>query len=187
MITVEENPISYRHVVAFTLPGGLVAGCASEPPTFADRVMAEGQSRVEIARQWEKGSDEASRGEERVKAGRRLLDEGRAELREGEKLIASGNVAVRNSREAYRSLSLASEATVTVRDADRRNERLERVAEEWREGESRIKRGRERVEAANERIEEGESRLRSGQQLIDRGRDLMRSAENRYQRNESQS
>ena len=76
----------------------LLAGCASAPPTFGDRVMADGQARVDIAQQWEQGSAAATRGEAQVKQGRRLLEKGRAELREGEAWIAAGNAAVQNSR-----------------------------------------------------------------------------------------
>ena len=32
-----------------------ITGCATKPPTFGDRVLAERESRIEIAAQWEQG------------------------------------------------------------------------------------------------------------------------------------
>ena len=32
-----------------------ITGCATKPLTFGDRVLAEGESRIEIAEQWEQG------------------------------------------------------------------------------------------------------------------------------------
>ena len=88
----------------------LLVGCATKPSSFGEKVLSEGESRIEIAQIWEQGKKESQKGEEQILKGRKLVEKGRADLRQGEKLIEEGNTAVQDNRKAYQDLSLLAPA-----------------------------------------------------------------------------
>ena len=156
-------------------------GCASQPPSFGDRVMAEGESRIAIAEQWERGKRESKQGEKQVRKGRKLVERGRAELRKGEQLIASGNIAVQVNRQAYQGLSQTAQPTQSAELAAERVAQLRNYAKAWEDGEAEIVTGRKMIERGGSRIEEGESLIRKGEALLESGRAKMQNAERKYQ------
>jgi len=158
-------------------------GCALKAPSFGDKVLAEGESRIEIADLWEQGKNESQKGEKQVLKGRKLVEKGRSDLREGESFIASGNLAVQNNRQAYQALSQISQGTASAEEAFGRAAKLKKIANAWEDGEEKIKKGNGLIHRGNALIDEGESEIRKGQQLIERGRDKMQEAESRYHHN----
>ena len=158
-----------------------ITGCTTPPPTFGNRVLAEGESRIEIAEQWEQGKKYSIAGEKKVRNGRKLVDKGRSYLREGEQLIASGNVEVHTNRQAYQAHSQTAISIDSGEVALERVTRLNKIAKAWEDGEEKISDGNKLIQRGNTRISEGESEIRKGQELIVRGRDKMQDAESSYQ------
>ena len=159
-----------------------ITGCATKSPTFGDRVLAEGESRVEIAEQWEQGKNDSKAGEKQVRNGRKLVEKGRSDLREGEQLIASGNVEVQTNRQAYQALSQTAQGVDSGEVALERVTKMKKIAKAWEDGEEKIAGGNKLIQRGNIKISEGESEIRKGQALIERGRDKMQNAESRYQK-----
>ncbi|MFT6914976.1 MAG: hypothetical protein ACJAWL_001275 [Motiliproteus sp.] len=158
-----------------------ISGCATTAPTFGDRVLADGESKIEISRLWEQGKKETTEGDKKIKNGRGIVDKGRSYLREGERLIASGNVDVRTNRQEYQSVSKASQGIGSGTVALERVARLKKIAKNWEEGEDAIAEGKKIVRRGNENIAAGELEISNGQQLLVRGRDKMLDAESHYQ------
>lgn len=163
---------------------GLVnlVGCAIKPPTFGDRVLAEGESRIEIAEQWEQGKNDSISGEKQIRRGRKLVESGRSDLREGEQLIASGNVEVQTNRQAYQSLSQTAQGIDSGEVALKRVAKLKKIAKNWEGGEEKIAEGNKFIHSGNLKISEGESEISKGQELIAGGRDKMQNSESLYQK-----
>ena len=159
-----------------------ITGCATKPPTFGDRVLAEGESRIEIAEQWEQGKNDSISGEKQIRNGRKLVEKGRSDLREGEQLIASGNVQVLTNRQAYQSLSQTAQGIDSGEIALERAAKLRKIAKDWEDGEKKIADGNKLIQRGNTKISEGESEISKGRKLIVRGRDKMQDAESRYQK-----
>jgi hypothetical protein len=158
-----------------------LSGCTTSPPTFGNRVLAEGESRIEIAEQWEQGQKESIAGEKKVRTGQELVEEGRSYLREGEQLIALGNVEVKTNRQAYQALSQTAISIDSGEAALEKVSKLKEIAKEWEDGEEKISEGNKLIQRGNVSISEGESEIGKGQELIVRGRDKMQDAESRYQ------
>ena len=158
-----------------------ITGCATKPPTFGDRVLAEGESRIEIAKQWEQGKNDSITGEKQVRNGRKLVEKGRSYLREGEQLIASGNVEVQTNRQAYQALSQTTNGIDSGEVALERVAKLKKIAKAWEDGEDEISKGNKLIQRGDTSISEGESEIRKGQKLITGGRDKMQDAESHYQ------
>ena len=161
-----------KGIVLIILLAGLtnITGCAIKPPTFGDRVLAEGESRVEIAEQWEQGKNNSKAGEKQVRNGRKLVEKGRSDLREGEQLIASGNVEVQTNRQAYQALSQTAQGIDSGEVALERVAKMKKIAKAWEDGEEKIAEGNKLIKLGNIKISEGESEIRKGQSLIERGR-----------------
>ena len=159
-----------------------IVGCATKPPTFGDRVLAEGESRIEIAEQWEQGKNESIAGEKQIRRGRKLVENGRSDLREGEQLIASGNVEVQTNRQAYQALSQTAQGIDSGEVALERVAKLKKIANDWEDGEEKIAKGHKLIQRGNTKISEGESEISKGQELIVGGRDKMQNAESLYQK-----
>ncbi len=171
-----------RKLMVIVLGGAvLLGGCMSREPTFGERVLAEGESRVEMARLWEAGKEDAREGEKRVREGRRLVESGRAQLRKGEQLVASGNVQVQTSRQAYQGLSQTARSTGDADTASERAGKLRSYAKDWEDGEEMIADGYKLITKGRERIDTGEAEIRRGQQLMETGRRKMQEAEKAYQ------
>lgn len=84
------------------------AGCTSKPATFGDRMAAEGESRMGLAQQWEKGSKDVAtgnnlvkRGERRVADGKSEISKGESEISKGEKLIKRGRAEMKDAEKRY--------------------------------------------------------------------------------------
>jgi hypothetical protein len=157
-----------------------MSGCASKKPTFGDRILAEGKSRIEIAEQWEQGKNDSKKGESLVLKGRKMVENGRSNLREGEQLIAAGNVEVQTNRQAYQALSQISQATDSAEMAFGRAADLKKIAKAWEDGEEKIQKGNDLIHRGNTQINEGESEIQKGQLLIKLGRSKMQGAEDSY-------
>ncbi|MGB3621778.1 MAG: hypothetical protein WBA20_10570 [Ketobacter sp.] len=162
---------------------GLVSlsGCATKVPAFGGLVMADGESRIEIAELWEEGKEESIEGEKQIRYGRKLVEKGRSDLRTGEQLIAAGNVEVQTNRQAYQALHQTATGIDSGQGALERVKKLKEIASDWEEGEERIAEGNNLIQRGNEKIEEGETQISEGQKLIESGRDKMQDAEKRYQ------
>lgn len=158
-----------------------ITGCATKSPTFGDRILAEGETRIEVAEQWAQGKNESITGEKQIRGGRTLVEKGRADLRKGEQLIASGNVEVQTNRQAYQSLSQTAQGIDSGELALERVAKLRKTAKEWEDGEEKIVEGNKLIQRGNKKISEGESEISKGQQLIVSGREKMLAAESRYQ------
>lgn len=173
-----------RNIVIILLLAGLVniCGCATQPPTFGDRVLAEGESHIAIAEQWEQGKSDSIAGEKQVRNGRKLVESGRSDLREGEQLVASGNVEVQTNRQAYQALVQTAQGVDSGELALERVSKLKKIAKAWEDGEEKIVEGNEFIHSGNKKISNGESEIRKGQELIVQGRDKMQDAESRYQK-----
>jgi len=50
-----------------------VSGCASNAPTFGDRVSAEGATSMGLAEQWKEGSADVAEGNKLIKRGRKTM------------------------------------------------------------------------------------------------------------------
>ncbi len=185
--------VHYEHIfgincmkkqITFILLTGLLVltGCSSKP-TFGERVLAEGESRVALAAQWDKGKEDSIAGEKQVRNGRKLVEKGRSYLRKGEKLIASGNAEVQKNRKAYQALSQSDKGLESGEVALERVAKLKKIAKAWNEGEEKISEGNKLVHRGNSSISEGESEIAKGQALIERGREKMQDAESSYQKN----
>ncbi len=74
------------------------AGCTSKPSTFGSRVAAEGESRMGLAQQWEKGSKDVAAGNDLVKRGKRRVAEGKSEISKGESEISRGEKLIKRGR-----------------------------------------------------------------------------------------
>lgn len=166
-------------IFIFSLWGAI--GCASKSPSFGDRVMADGESRVAIAEQWEEGKSESKKGEKQVRQGRKIVEKGRADLRKGEQLIAAGNVAAQTNRQAYQALSQTVLGEYSADSASDRVSKLKKYTKAWEEAEEEIAEGNKLIQRGNSRVSEGESEIRKGQKRIERGRAKMQDAESRYQ------
>lgn len=158
-----------------------ITGCATKSPTFGDRVLAEGESRIELAEQWEQGKKDSITGEKQVRNGRKSVEKGRSNLREGEQLIASGNVEVQTNRQAYQALSQTANGIDSGEVALEKVAKLKKIAKAWEDGEDKISKGNKLIQRGNASISKGESEIRKGQELITGGRDKMQDAESHYQ------
>ncbi len=69
-----------KNIISIIFLAGLVSlpGCATQP-TFGDRMLAEGESRIEIAEQWKQGKEDSIKGEKQVKNARKLVEKGRSD------------------------------------------------------------------------------------------------------------
>ena len=183
---VKNNGIhSMKHIIFIFFLTGLVVnltGCVTKPPTFGDRVLAEGESRIEIAEQWEQGKKDSIAGEKQVKDGRKLVEKGRSDLRNGEQLIASGNGEVQTNRQAYQAISQTAQGIDSGEVALERVAKLKKIAKAWEKGEEKIGEGNKLIQRGNKKISDGETEIRKGQELIVVGREKMQDAESHYQK-----
>jgi len=175
-----KNLVFTLLIIVFIVAFMGISGCATKPPTFGDRILAEGESQIKIAERWNEGKKESIKGEKLVLKGRRIVEKGRANLREGEQAIASGNAAVQTNRQAYQALSQTAQGIDSAETASVRAGKLRKIANAWEDGEAQIADGKELIQRGNARISEGESLISEGQALIKRGRDKMQGAESRY-------
>ncbi len=169
----------YRNVTIILVCAALGA-CASGPTTFADRVYAEGESKIAIAEQWERGNKAVAKGESRLDKGQKLVSKGRADLLKGEELKSSGMISVQSSRNAYAALASFPQVADNSAEVEELAVRLEKIAQTWKQGELELEKGNELLLRGNQRSAEGEAEIAAGQQLIESGRKLMRTAEQSY-------
>ncbi|GAA4099074.1 hypothetical protein [Zhongshania borealis] len=155
-------------------------GCATSPPTFGDRIKADGESTVAIAKQWEEGQSLVKKGEKQVKEGHKTVENGRLDLRNGEQLIITGNIAVETSRQSFQALAKITQDTADVDTAVERAHKLKKYAAAWEEGKDNTEKGRELIKRGNNRVSEGESNITKGHKLIEVGRVTMQGAESSY-------
>lgn len=80
-----------KKLLSITLLTALLglSGCSSTP-TFSERVLAEGESKIGIANQWEEGNKDLIAGQKKVKKGEKLVKKGRDYVSDGEDLIEDG-------------------------------------------------------------------------------------------------
>lgn len=157
-----------------------ISACTLTQPSFGDRLLVDGESRIEIAKQWEQGRNDSKKGEGYILDGRKLVERGRSELRQGEEQIASGNIAVQTNRQAYQAISQIPEQIKSPDDIAKRATRLKDIAKAWKAGETLIVHGNERIKRGNQRIIKGEAKISTGQKLIETGRKKMQASEKRY-------
>ena len=83
-----------KTIATMILLTGLVSlsGCATKPPTFGERISAEGESQIAISKMWEQGKKDTREGEDLLKEGKKLVSKGNDYLRKGEKLLANGQM-----------------------------------------------------------------------------------------------
>lgn len=158
----------------------LIAGCASNAPTFADRVLADGETRIELARQWEQGQENRKLGEKRVKKGTSLIEEGRDEVEDGESLVAVGSAAILNQRKAYQATLLGTRSIDSADTAAEHASELRNIVRDWEAGEEKLAKGQKLIKRGNVLVAEGERELTEGKALIESGQLLMHAAENEY-------
>ena len=160
----------------------LFVGCATKSSSFGEKVLSEGESRIEIAQIWELGKKESKKGEIQILKGRKLIEKGRADLRQGEKLIEEGNTAVQENRKAYQDLSQINQEPYSSASATDNVKSLKKIAEAWKLAEKQILEGHKMIKRGNARISEGESEINKGQKLLETGRTKMQEAEKSYQK-----
>ncbi|WP_372880765.1 hypothetical protein [Psychromonas sp.] len=172
-----------KRLISIILLTGLVGitGCSTKP-TFGERVLADGESRVALAEQWEQGKEDSIAGDKQVQKGQKLVKKGRSYLHEGEQLIASGNVAVKNNRQAYQALYQTVKGPDSGGNALLLTTKLEKFAKAWSKGEEDISAGSKLVKRGHSDISEGEAEIAKGQALMERGRTKMQQAESHYQK-----
>lgn len=160
----------------------LFVGCATKSSSFGEKVLSEGESRIEIAQIWELGKKESKKGESQILKGRKQIEKGRADLRQGEKLIEEGNTAVQENRKAYQDLSQINQEPHSSASATDNVKSLKKIAEAWKLAEKQILEGHKLIKRGNARISEGESEINKGQKLLETGRAKMQEAEKSYQK-----
>ncbi len=171
-------------VILFCTSVLTLSGCASKVPTFADRVLADGESRIDIAELWQDGNKAVLNGEKQMKAGRKAIATGRADVSKGEQYVAAGNLTVKEQRNAYQALLQRAMQHDNANTALKTADKLTDIAKEWQDAEEKIAEGKALIKSGKANIAEGESDLNEGQQLIKSGREKMREAESRYQKKE---
>ncbi|WP_298941755.1 hypothetical protein [uncultured Psychromonas sp.] len=172
-----KSPI---RIILLTSILSTVVGCTTAPPTFGERMLMEGESRVQIAEQWEAGQKDLTKGEATLSSGQKLADKGRSYLSKGEKLVASGNVKIQKNKLDYQTLS---QTVVGVESADlalKRVAKLKVIANDWEDGEDNLIEGNKLIKRGKANIVEGEANIEKGQKLITSGNAKMQSAESLY-------
>ena len=158
-----------------------IAGCSTKPPTFGERMLLEGESRVQIAEQWEAGQKDAIKGGKLLSSGQKLADKGRSYLSQGEKLVASGTAKVKTNKLAYQTLSQTVIGINSGDLASKRVVKLKSIANEWEDGEEDIIDGNKLIKRGKADITKGEANVAKGQELVTSGQSKMKSAESLYQ------
>ncbi len=158
-----------------------IVGCTTKPPTFGERMLMEGESRVQIAEQWEEGQKLLTKGEKMRLSGQKLTEKGLTSLNKGEKLVTSGTIKVQKSKQAYQTLS---QTIIGIDSADialKQVTKLKVIANAWEDGEGSVIEGNKLIKSGKANIVEGEVNIEKGQKLIISGKDKMQAAESLYQ------
>ena len=171
-----------KTIATMILLTGLVSlsGCATKPPTFGERILAEGESQIAISKMWEQGKKDTREGEDLLKEGKKLVSKGNDYLRKGEKLLANGNADLQANRQAYKSLALAANNLNTSKAAKDTVSRLNKLAGAWEDAEEEVEEGNELIKRGKDSVAEGESALEKGQTLITQGKNKILEAEKNY-------
>lgn len=103
--------VRFRSLTVALASIGALAGCASEEPTFGERLQAEGASLAAIGDQWVEGQTKLERGEELIEEGNELVEEGQKKLEKGERLVEEGRRMMETSEGRYEALGQATSAT----------------------------------------------------------------------------
>ena len=157
-----------------------LAGCASKP-TFADRVLAEGESRIDIATQWEGGNKLAATGAKQLKNGQKVLDKGRSDLNDGEQLVTLGNLEIEKNKLIFQTLSKQTTAITTTKVALETATKLKNSAQAWQDGEEKVTKGNKLVKSGQANIAKGNADVQKGQALLTSGQEQMQEAESLYE------
>jgi hypothetical protein len=79
-----------------------LAAC-SPPPTFGERLTAEGSEVRQLGEQWNRGAEFVERGERLITEGRREIERGERKVSEGRELVERGEQLMRESERRYRT------------------------------------------------------------------------------------
>ncbi|MCB5227684.1 hypothetical protein JAO78_012765 [Alishewanella sp. 16-MA] len=171
-----------KTIATMILLTGLVSltGCATKPPTFGERILAEGESQIAISKMWEQGKKDTREGEALLKEGKKLLADGKDYSRKGEKLLANSSADLQTNRQAFKTLALSANNLNTSKAASDMVARLEKLTDAWEEAEEEVEEGNELLKRGKSAQEEGESAIKKGQQLITDGKNKIVEAEERY-------
>lgn len=171
-----------KKIIYIMLLSGFVgiAGCATKPATFGDIVLADGESRIEIAEQWKQGKKDSIAGEKQVKNGEKLLKKGRADLQKGEQIIALWGAKVQANHQAYQETLQTAQGVNSGEIASEKADKLTKIAKAWEGGDNKIAEGNTLIERGKKSIAEGEADILNGQELTARGLDEMKKAESHY-------
>lgn len=173
--------LSTRAILFIGLIG--LAGCSTKPPTFGERILSEGESRVEIAAQWDEGNEISIEGTKEVKSGTKLVEKGQSYITKGEKLITSGNLKIQTNKQAYQTVIKTTLGVTTGSLATQQVAKLNKIAKAWNDGEEDVADGNKLIKRGNESIAEGQAKVAEGQKLVTEGQSIMTSAENLYNKN----
>jgi hypothetical protein len=157
-----------------------LAGCTTTPPTFGERILSEGESRVEIAAQWDEGNEMSIEGTKDVESGTKLVEKGQSYLTKGEKLITSGNLKIQTNKQSYQTVIKTTLGVTTGTLAMEQVAKLNKIAKAWKDGEEDVVDGNKLIKRGNESISEGQADIAEGQKLVSKGQEIMASAESLY-------
>lgn len=108
------NHVSITRRLAMTIALVALAGCATQPPTAADRMRghadderARADIQSEIAEDWDNGQKLVNSGNRKILDGEKMVQKAQENLRKGTALIEEGNSEV-------------AEGGLLLRDAERR-------------------------------------------------------------------
>jgi hypothetical protein len=79
-----------------------LAAC-STPPTFGERLQAEGAQVRELGESWSRGAELVDRGERMIDDGERMISRGEQRVAEGRDMVRRGERLMRESERAYRT------------------------------------------------------------------------------------
>lgn len=92
-------------IAGLLLLGSSVSGCSSNPPTFGEKLMSQGDEIAEIGEAWEAGKSRMRKGRKLIERGRDQVEDGQQDIAEGERLVRTGEQMVKDSERQYRQLS----------------------------------------------------------------------------------
>tara|TARA_R110001583_G_scaffold22377_5_gene83981 strand:+ start:14391 stop:14921 length:531 start_codon:yes stop_codon:yes gene_type:complete len=157
-----------------------LSGCSTKP-TFADRVLAEGESRIDIATQWEGGKKLATTGAKQLKNGQKVLDKGLSDLNDGQQLVTLGNLEIEKNKLIFQTLSKQTIAITASKVALETATKLKNSAQAWQDGEEKVTKGNKLVQLGKANITKGDAEVQKGQALLTSGQKQMQDAESRYE------
>ncbi len=97
------NHLSITRRLATALALVVVAGCATDSPTAADRMRGHADDQSELAQQWEDGKKLVKSGKQKIEDGEKMVEEGRELITQGNNDVAEGRTMVRDAERRFRA------------------------------------------------------------------------------------